>query len=122
MLLERVTAYNAALPTPAPTHAAQPFDMQAAAGLDKLPPTRTRLEGGTLQDVAFHLTILPERAVEVYALYDALDADGNGLLTAGEMQNQHLAAFISEMDKDKNGAVDKDEFLTFFVKEAMGCG
>ena len=120
MLLERVTAYNAALPTPAPTSAAQPFVQ--GAGLDKLPPTRILRTSGVLQDVAFHLTILPERAVEVYALYDALDADGNGLLTAGEMQNQKLADFIGEMDKDTNGAVDKDEFLTFFVKEAMGCG
>jgi hypothetical protein len=47
VLFERVAAYNAALPTPAPTNDAQPFVQ--GTGLDKLPPTRTRQESGVLQ-------------------------------------------------------------------------
>ena len=49
------------------------------------------------------------------AMWDELDADGDGQVTLGEM-TEHQRAMFAEADADGNGAISKEEMKAHFQK------
>lgn len=53
------------------------------------------------------------------AMWDELDADGDGRVTLGEM-TEHQRAMFAEADADGDGAISKEEMKTHFQKRHGG--
>lgn len=71
---------------------------------------------------------LLQKEERLWTLFDKLDADGNGVLTAGElMKALHIPArearqIIEQADSNGDGAIDLDEFVAHFMQLDDNCG
>ena len=71
-----------------------------------------------------------QEAMEAYSsIFDAIDRDGSGAIVHGELANlmkelgfnritaRFIDKIIARLDVDRNGVIDKSEFLKFFRKK-----